>query len=105
MTFAFYSYSKDELKKASKNIVFYHCLDGVFKRPWSIDNFHPAKTPFEYYRNTSPWPNYKKKQELSFTMSLKKIRKHLAEKMYYRFHNFAIKTYLKKQVSNTVTNS
>ena len=92
-------YSKDELKKASKNIVFYHCLDGVFKRPWSIDNSHPAKTSFEYYRNISPWPNYEKKQELSFAMTLeKKLESILPKKVYYRFHNFAIKTYLKKQV-------
>lgn len=99
-------YSKDELLNAKENIIFYHCLDGVFKRPWSFNNDHPAKSQFEYYGSISPWPNYKKKQELSFVMSLeKKLESILPKEMYYRFHNFAIKTYLKKQVSNTVTNS
>lgn len=99
-------YSKDELSKAKQNIIFYHCLDGVFKRPWSIGNNHPAKEQFEYYRSLSPWPEYEKNQKLSLVMSLEKKLEHILPKtMYYYFHNLAIKTYIKKQVANITINT
>ncbi len=84
-------YKESDLESASKDIVFYHCLDGVFKRPWSIDNNHPAKEKYDYYKKKSAWPNYEKKEELPVVMKAEKILERvLPFKLYYKIHNFSI---------------
>ena len=94
-------YKEDELKNAQNNVVFYHCLDGVFKRPWSIGNKHPFKETYNYYKSKGAWPNYVKKENLSLVMKAEKILEFLLpSNLYYKIHNKAMVLMIKKNVSN-----
>ncbi len=89
-------YKESELETAKKEVIFYHCLDGVFRRPWSVNNDHPAKEKYDYYKRKSAWPNYKKEEKLSFLMKIEKItEKALPKNIYYKIHNFSISLMIK----------
>ena len=93
-------YSESELESASKDIVFYHCLDGVFKRPWSIGNNHPAKEKYNYYKKKSAWPNFEKKEELPLVMKVERFMENILPfNLYYRIHNFSIILMIKMKAS------
>lgn len=91
-------YSVDELVKASRDVVFYHCLDGVFGRPWSEGNFSPVKEKYEYYRSISPFPEFKNKFTLSEIMKVEHTLEFLPKPIYNKIHSLAIKTYIKKEI-------
>lgn len=94
-------YKESELETAKKEVIFYHCLDGVFKRPWSANNNHPAKEKYDYYKRKSAWPNFEKKEKLSFLMKIEKIaEKALPKNMYYKIHNSSISLMIKIKSSH-----
>ena len=92
-------YLENELIAAQKDIMFYHCLDGVFKRPWSINNSHPIRETYSYYRSKSAWPNFEKDEKLPLLMKIEKIMEHVLPKnIYYKIHNFSISLMIKINV-------
>ena len=94
-------YKEDELKDAKDDIVFYHCLDGVFKRPWSVGNKHPLKKTYNYYKSKGAWPNYEKEENLSAVMKVERILEViLPSTLYCKIHNKVMVFMIKKSVSN-----
>lgn len=89
-------YTEKEIEEAKDNVIFYHCLGGVFGRPWEIDNESPIKEEFEKYRNSSMCPNYQKERNTSIIFKLEKIFEILPKHIYNKVHNYSIKRYLKR---------
>lgn len=89
-------YSENEIIESSKNIIFYHCLDGVFGRPWEKNNFSPIKKEFEKYRNMSLYPNFSKERKTNLLFKVEKAMEFLPDPIYNKLHNFAIRLYLHK---------
>lgn len=91
-------YTENELNDSKKEIIFYHCLDGVFKRPWSINNEHPVKDKYNYYKIKSAWPNFEKEEKLPSVMKIEKNLEYILPKnLYYKIHNFSIRLMLKNK--------
>ncbi len=90
-------YSEKEIDDAKNDIVFYHCLGGVFGRPWEEDNESPVKDEFEKYRALSAWPDYRTPRKMSTLFKVEKFLEFLPRKLYNKVHNLAIKKYLERQ--------
>lgn len=101
-TFEMYSlnkkpfYKEDDIEKAKNNIVFYHCLGGVFGRPYEVGNESPIKEEYEKYTKLSAWPDYKKEKKVSTLFSIEKKLEVLPDSIYNRIHNLAQRVYLRK---------
>ncbi|MBR5754822.1 MAG: hypothetical protein IKX97_03240, partial [Erysipelotrichaceae bacterium] len=65
-------YKEEEIEKAKDSIVFYHCLGGVFGRPWQEGNSSPVKDEFNEYRKISAWPEYSAKAGTSLLFRIEK---------------------------------
>lgn len=92
-------YSKNELKKAKDNVIFYHCLDGVFGRPWAKGNFSPIKKEYEFYRNMACFNNYCSENKTSNIMKLEHSLEFLPSVLYNKIHSLAIERYIKTEVN------
>lgn len=88
-------YSEEEIKKSSKEIVFYHCLDGVFGRPWEDNNFSPIKEKFNDYRKISAFPDYSIRKKKNLLFKLERKIEFLPKPIYNKIHNIASKIYLR----------
>lgn len=88
-------YKKKEIEDAKKNIVFYHCLGGVFGRPWEENNDSPIKEEFNKYRSISAWPDYSTGKNTSLLFKVEKLMEVLPDSLYNKLHNFAMRKYLK----------
>lgn len=89
-------YKEEEIERAKNDIVFYHCLGGVFGRPWEENNESPIRKEFVKYRELSAWPNYKKERNISLLFKIEKFLEILPDPIYNRIHNYAQKMYLRK---------
>ena len=89
-------YKEEEIEKAKNDIVFYHCLGGVFGRPWEDNNESPIKKEFVKYRELSAWPEYKKNRSISLLFRIERFLEILPNPIYNRIHNYAQKMYLRK---------
>ena len=54
-------YSRNELEKARKRIIIYHCFRFLGEFPWNQGNLHPYNEIFDEYLRRSPWADYEKK--------------------------------------------
>lgn len=90
-------YQIQEIEEARKNVMFYHCLGGVFGRPWQEGNHSPIKEDFEKYRNLSVWPDYKTAGGKSLLFKIESFLEFLPDAIYNRVHNLAMRLYLQVQ--------
>lgn len=88
-------YQPEEIEDSRSNIVFYHCLGGVFGRPWEKDNESPIKDEFCFYRKISPWPEFCKERNMSYLFKIEKMLEVLPRFLYNRIHNIAQKIYIR----------
>ena len=101
-SFAMYSldnkpfYKRKEIKEAKDNIIFYHCLGGVFGRPWQKDNYSPIKDEFDKYRKMSPWVDYSTDNKQSLLFKVESFLEFLPDNLYNKIHNFAMRRYLRR---------
>ena len=89
-------YKEEEIEKAKDSIVFYHCLGGVFGRPWQEGNSSPVKDEFNEYRKISAWPEYSAIAGTPLLFRIEKALEILPDALYNRIHNLAQRMYLKK---------
>ncbi len=87
-------YTEEEIVKARGNVVFYHCLGGVFGRPWEKGNESPVRKEFDLYRKLSPWPEYEKERSISMLFRIERALEILPDPVYNRIHNLAQRLYL-----------
>ena len=92
-------YKQEEIIEAKKNIIFYHCLGGVFGRPWEENNNSPIKEEFEKYIAISAWPNYSTKRNQSLLFKVEKTLEFLPKGIYNKIHNFAMRKYVERLAS------
>ena len=88
-------YRETEIAEAKNNIIFYHCLGGVFGRPWEENNESPVKEEFDEYRKLSAWPEFKTERNISTLFRIEKALEIFPDFIYNRIHNFAMKNYVK----------
>jgi len=88
-------YREEEVKDAKNRIVFYHCLGGVFGRPWQDGNTSPIREAFESYRKLSAWPDYRTEASSSLLFKIEKALEVLPKPLYNRVHNLAMRFYVK----------
>ena len=104
-TFEMYSldkkpfYEEKQIIAAKDKIIFYHCLGGVFGRPWEKGNESPIKKEFEYYRDLSAWPEYTKPRNMSALFKIEKALEVLPDPVYNRIHNLAMRIYVKRMAA------
>ncbi len=48
-------YSAQDMEKADKEAVVYHCAKYNGERPWEEGNEHPFRSIYEHYKEKSPW--------------------------------------------------
>ena len=89
-------YLEEEIENAKDNIIFYHCLGGVFGRPWQSGNYSPIKEEFEKYRTISAWPNYETVFSKSILFKIESFLEILPKPIYNRIHNFAMRKYVER---------
>ena len=89
-------YKEEQIEEAKDNVVFYHCLGGVFGRPWEKGNRSPVKKEFSRYRSLSAWPEFKTKRSFSLLFMIERMLEILPDWIYNRIHNKAQQTYLRK---------
>lgn len=89
-------YTEKQVEEAKKNIIFYHCLGGVFGRPWQKGNGSPVKKEFEKYRELSAFSDYETEMNLSALFKIEKKLEILPSLIYNRIHNLAQRFYLWK---------
>lgn len=90
-------YAEKEIEDAKDHIIFYHCLGGVFGRPWEENNDSPIRKDFDYYRSLSAWPEYRTERNTSLLFKIEKALEILPDRLYNRIHNFAMHKYLERQ--------
>ena len=88
-------YKEKEIVDAKDNVVFYHCLGGVFGRPWQKNNFSPIKEDFNKYTKLSVWSDYEGDFKPSIIFKLEKKLEILPKPIYNKIHNLAQKMYLR----------
>ena len=93
-------YSEKDFEGVRENAIFYHCLGGVFGRPWEKDNESPIQKEFNKFREVSAWPNYEKEANNTLLFKVEKFLEILPDSMYNKIHNFSMKSYLKKLEKN-----
>ncbi|MBQ0036982.1 MAG: hypothetical protein KBT35_08725 [Firmicutes bacterium] len=91
-------YKEQEIEGAKDNTIFYHCLGGVFGRPWQENNFSPIKDEFEKYIKISAWPNYKTSFEPSMLFKIEKFLEFLPKPIYNKIHNLSQRLYIRSLV-------
>ena len=89
-------YQEKQIEEARKNVVFYHCLGGVFGRPWQRGNESPVREEFNRYRKLSVWPEFETEMNLSGLFKIERSFEVLPKAIYNRIHNLAQRYYLKK---------
>jgi lipopolysaccharide biosynthesis glycosyltransferase len=89
-------YREEQIEEAKDHIIFYHCLGGVFGRPWERGNHSPVRKEFADYRELSAWPDYKTKRSFSLLFMAERMLEILPNGIYNRIHNLAQRMYLKK---------
>ena len=87
-------YTEKEIVDAKNDIVFYHCLGGVFGRPWEENNESPIRKDYERYREVSAWPEFSKPRNTSLLFKIEKFLEFLPNSLYNRVHNFAIRKHI-----------
>ena len=90
-------YREEEILAAKDHIIFYHCLGGVFGRPWEEGNESPIKEEFEKYRQKAVWSDYKRPRNTSALFKIEKALEFLPDKLYNRIHNLAMRIYVGRQ--------
>lgn len=99
-SFAMYSldkkpfYSEDEIEKAKDKVIFYHCLGGVFGRPWQKGNCSPRKELFDEARRLSCWPEFETDFNQSLLFKIERKLEVLPKGIYNRIHNLAQRIYI-----------
>jgi len=93
-------YKEEDIINSKDNIIFYHCLGGVFGRPWERNNESPIKKEFEKYTKLSVWPNYSTERNISTLFKIEHFLEILPKPIYNKIHNLAQKIYLKKLSKN-----
>ncbi len=89
-------YEEKQIEDAKGRIVFYHCLGGVFGRPWEEGNESPIRDSFQKYRSKSPWPDYHSARKVSTLFRIEKMLEILPKPVYNRVHNLAMRYYVKR---------
>ncbi len=88
-------YSEKEVEEGREKAVFYHCLGGVFGRPWEDGNESPIRNEFEKYRASACWSDYHKERNMSALFKIEKALEFLPKGIYNRIHNLAMRRYVK----------
>ena len=88
-------YKESEIIDAKKEVMFYHCLGGVFGRPWEENNFSPIKNEFEKYRSISAFNDFSSKRNVSTLFKIEHALEILPKPIYNKIHNLAMIRYLK----------
>lgn len=89
-------YTEKQVEQAKEEAVFYHCLGGVFGRPWEKDSTSPIKDEFRKYRDLSAWPDFETERKVSTLFRIQGLLEVLPKGLYNRIHNLAQRIYLKK---------
>lgn len=89
-------YSEQEVEKGRDKTVFYHCLGGVFGRPWEEDNESPIRSEFEKYRALACWSDFHKERNMSVLFRIEKMLEILPKSIYNQIHNLAMRKYVEK---------
>ena len=89
-------YTEQQLIDAKDQIVFYHCLGGVFGRPWEQGNESPIKESFNQYRALSAWPDFESERKKSLLFKIEGFLEFLPKPLYNKIHNLAMRAYLKR---------
>lgn len=87
-------YTKKQIKESKNSVVFYHCLNGVFGRPWEDGNFSPIKDTYLFYRNISHEKKYMKNKTNSLLFSIEHKAELLPDVFYVKLHNLFMRIYL-----------
>lgn len=101
-TFEMYSlnkkpfYKEEQITAAKDKVIFYHCLGGVFGRPWEENNDSPIGETFKRYKEVSAWPDYSRKRSISTLFKVEKAMEILPSPIYNRVHNLAMRIYIKR---------
>ena len=91
-------YDEKTIIEAKNNIIFYHCLGGVFGRPWQKNNYSPIKDEFNKYRELSAYPNYETEFNKSTLFKIQSKLEFLPKPIYNKIHNVAQRLYVKSLV-------
>ena len=94
-------YKEEEILKAKDEIMFYHCLGGVFGRPWEKENESPVRDSFGLYRKASAWPEYETERKMSVLFKAEKMLEIFPKGLYNKIHNLAQRSYLRKISRNS----
>lgn len=95
-------YNKQEVIDAKNHIVFYHCLGGIFGRPWQKGNTSPIKNEFNKYREVACWSNYETELSISVLFKIEKTLEILPKPIYNKIHNLAQRMYIKNMARNSL---
>lgn len=93
-------YSEEDIINAKDKIIFYHCLGGVFGRPWQKGNSSPIKDEFKKYTELSPWKEFETDFNQSLLFKIEKTLEILPHSIYNKIHNIAQRIYLRNLSKN-----
>lgn len=89
-------YKEYEVENSKYNIIFYHCLGGVFGRPWQKGNYSPIKMEFEKYKQLACWNDYETEFNPSLLFRIERKLEFLPKPIYNKIHNIAQRIYVKR---------
>lgn len=94
-------HNKEDIIDASDKIIFYHCLGGVFGRPWEKGNNSPVREQFEKYRELSVWKDFSTERNKPLLFRIENALEILPDSIYNRIHNLAQRVFLRIQAKNS----
>lgn len=93
-----YFYTIDDIKHASNQVVFYHCLGAMTGRPWEKFNRHPIKKQYQLFLMESKLVSnnyiFKSKRKNTIFIIQFILYKILPRNIYKKIHKFQLKKYL-----------
>lgn len=95
-------YKESEVENSKNKIVFYHCLGGVFGRPWQKGNYSPIKDEFNKYKKLACWNEYETEFNKSLLFKIEGCLEFLPKPIYNRIHNMAQRIYVKNMAKNSL---
>lgn len=88
-------YKEEEVRLSKEDILFYHCLDGVYGRPWEKGNRHPLKIEYEFYSRFAMDGLVEKNKKKNLLFKIEEKMEILPPFIYNKLHNFALFCYFK----------
>lgn len=82
-------YNQHIISSASKDTIFYHCLGGVYGRPWEENNFHPLRDTYQKYTMVSAFNDFSVPRKKGVLIALQKASRIFPSFIYNKLHNLA----------------